>query len=93
MTAFKGPCSQKVALERLAAAGWIRRKRQVESDYEAFIRSNGDAGMLLVDFALGRFILDATGLQVNLLTHCDDAEGDPEYDAILHALYEGEVVA
>jgi len=93
MTTFKNKCSREVAIERLGRAGWtIRSWQRPESDYEAFIRSDGTKGFLLVDFALSRFILDVDGSSKNLLTHSDDAEGDPPYDAVLHALYDGEVV-
>jgi len=94
VTTFQKHCTREVALERLAEAGWKYREEQTpDSDFEDFVRASGKKGLLLVDFAFGRFILDAAGDQKKLLTHNDDAEGDPEYDTILHALFEGEVVA
>jgi hypothetical protein len=93
MTKFQNLCTRGVALRRLSEAGWMLRDVQTGGDYEDFVRSDGKQGLLLVDFALGRFILDEDGSQAKLLTHCDDAEDDPEFSAILHALYEGEVVA
>jgi hypothetical protein len=96
MTRFQKLCTRDVALQRLAEAGWEPRDHEVGyDDYEALGRTgkNGKHGTLLVDFAMGRFILDSKGDMARLLTHSDDAEGDPDYDAVLHALYEGEVVA
>lgn len=94
MTTFHNKCTTEEATRRLAEAGWRKRVFQVEgSDFEAFVRTSGDPGLLLVDFPFGRFILDKDGTQIQLLTHNDDAEGDPQYDAILHVLFEGEVVA
>ena len=93
MTSFRNICTRETAIARLSSAGWQKRPAQTGDDFEDFIRASGQDGLLLVDFALGRFILDKDGQQTKLLTHCHDAEGDAEYDAILHALYEGEVVA
>lgn len=92
MTTFMKNKDRHEALQSLFSSGWMRRVCQVGGDFEAFVRANGKPGLLLVDFALGRFILDKDGTNTLLLSHGDDAEGDPEYDAILKALYEGEVV-
>lgn len=92
MTTFLNKVPRAVALQRLDAAGWRRRAHQAGGDYEDFVRASGSPGLLLVDFALGRFILDPDGTRGKLYTHNDDAEGFPPYDAVLYALYEGDAV-
>jgi hypothetical protein len=79
------------AVSELEVRGWIRREYQAGGDYEAFIRKQGQ-GLLLVDFALGRFILDLYGDKKITFTE-SDPEGDniPEYVQVLNALYVGEV--
>lgn len=91
MKTFKSKRSREEALKKLRDAGWSRRQYQVESDFECFLPASGKNGMLLVDFALGRFILNADG-GGTFLCERDEADGNPQFDAILDALYEGELV-
>jgi hypothetical protein len=89
---FSGTRRRQDGLSALRQAGWRLRDRQTGGDYEDFVRGDGEPGLLLVDFALGRFILDKHGQQGSLLTHASEADGDPEFDAVLNAVFEGEMV-
>jgi hypothetical protein len=90
---FRNKYTREVALERLAKEGWVLRRWQAGGDYEDLVRASGEPGLLLVDFALSRFILDKTGDTTKLLSQNNEADGDPTYDAILLSLFEGEVVS
>jgi len=78
-------------LVELLKAGWHLRIHQVGGDFEAFIRNDYTPGILLIDNTLGRIILDADGSGQQLLTEGTEADGDPEFDAILNALFVGEL--
>lgn len=87
MKVFSGRRGRQGGLSALRQAGWKLRDWQAGGDYEDFVREDGKPGLLLVDFALGRFILDRYGQEGKLLTHESEADGDPEFDAVLNAVF------
>ena len=91
MKTFKSVKIRKEAIKNLRELGFRRSKDQVEvSDYEKFLcGSKFNQELLLVDFALGRFIWQGVnGDCAN--QNSERFDTNPRYIAILNALYGGE---
>jgi hypothetical protein len=81
------------AIQELQAIGWILRDHQTGGDFEDFIREEPGRirEILLVDFALGRFLYSKDIFNAEIWSHQDERDGDPVFDGLLNALFADEI--
>lgn len=86
MRTFAAVRTRPEAIQCLKKIGFVPVPTKApESDYEPFAHEEREE-LLLVDFALGRFIhSDPAGIR----SHRDEGDGEPVFDAILDSLYMG----
>lgn len=90
MRTYKRRRVRDEAILLLEATGWTLRAQQTGGDYEDFVHDNHDQDLLLVDFALGRFIVSAQGF-VCLTQNSSEGDSQDWYNEILDSLYDNGV--